>query len=141
MFYFCINYLWYLLCIYNGYSSQWMQPFQRPMQELRWRTLLCGYLGKRNSVKIFYKEEFFKFLCHWKHLWEIFASKNFVLFILRKIFISDVHVFCWKLILIYFQLGFQFYTPWKHHTDVFREYRSGTLVENGLMFSCFCSHQ
>ena len=38
-----------------------------------------------------------------------------------------------------FQPMFHFYTPWKHQktsgfTDVFRGYRSGTLIENGLMF-------
>ena len=40
--------------------------------------------------------------------------------------------------LTHFQPMFHFYTPWKHHKtfrfpDVFRGYRIGTLVKNGLM--------
>ena len=35
--------------------------------------------------------------------------------------------------LIHFQPMFHFYTPWKHQCDVFRGYRTGTLVENRLI--------
>ena len=53
-------------------------------------------------------------------------------------FINDLKVqsFSQKklsVMLTYFQLMFHFFIPWKHQGyDVFRGYRSGAMVENGL---------
>ena len=51
----------------------------------------------------------------------------------KNVFIRD-HLQISLLILTHFQQMFNFYTSWKYQkfSEIFRGYRSGTLIENGL---------